>query len=104
MDVAIEGSEDLHSDVFWPQIGIRLALALLEKCLDFCDLNTLVIITIKHLKDAHNCLISHLILLEGFDGMCELTQVKSVVRLSGGHVVLEPFVDTRESSSELLLD
>ena len=72
MDVAIEGSEDLHSDVFWPQVGIRLALAFLEKCLDFCDLNALVIITIKHLKDAHNCLISHLILLEGLNGVREL--------------------------------
>ena len=72
MDVAIEGSEDLHPDVLWSQIGIRLALAFLEKRLDFCDLNALVIITIKHLKDAHNCLISHLILLEGLNGVREL--------------------------------
>ena len=79
MDVAIEGSEHRHSNVFWPKVRIRLALAFLEKCLDLIDFHSLIVIAVKHLEDACDCLISHLILLEGFDGMCELTQVKSVV-------------------------
>ena len=104
MYVTIEGAEDMHTDIFWPQVRICLALAFLEKCLNFSDLDALIVITIKHLKDTHDCLIGHLILLEGFDSMRELIHVECVVCLRGSHVVLEPFVDARESCPELLLD
>ena len=72
MDVTIEGSENRHSNIFWPQVRIRLALALLEKCLDLIDFHSLIVIAVKHLEDTCDCLIGHLILLERFDGMCEL--------------------------------
>ena len=72
MDIAVEGSKDLHTNVFWPQIRICLALTFLEECLNFCNFHSLVVVSIKHLKDVHNCLIGHLILLEGFDSVHEL--------------------------------
>ena len=72
MDVTIKGSENRHSNIFWPQVRIRLALAFLEKCLDLIYFHSLIVIAVKHLKDACDCLIGNLILLERFDGMCEL--------------------------------
>ena len=79
MDVAIEGSKDVTTNVFGPQILICLALELLEKRLDFCDFYSLVVITIKHLEDVHDDLVRQLKILEGSHSVGELVQVDRVV-------------------------